>query len=172
MPTIVIGIIVILLGISFAYRFIRASVLGKVNYWAGFLPISIVSPLLIHIPPPPSPPVGKRSTGVHPVTGKRSLIREATGFWVHIVMGPIFLILSILFLTAGFDLVGLPGSETLNLILNGGNRLAPTAVTYDKRYTFQFPIFVRALKKFGKNVDTAQIPLPADKKLLNDPAPR
>ena len=173
MITIAIGIIVTLLGISFAYRFYRACVLGKVNYWAGFLPISIISPLLIHTLPPPPPPTGKRSTGTNKkVLPKRTLIREATGLWVHIIMAPLFLILSIVFLTAGFDLMGLPGTDALNYLLNGGNRLAPRAVTYDKRYTFQFPIFIRAINKFGKNVDTAQIPLPADKRLLDTPESR
>jgi hypothetical protein len=171
MPTVVIGIIVTLLGLSFAYRFYRACILGKVNYWAGFLPITIVSPFLFHAVPPPSPAPGKRSTGIHPVTGKRSLIREAAGLWVHLIMGPLFLILSVLFLSAGCDLMGLPGTDTLNYVLNGGNKLAPMAVTYDKRYTFQFPLFVRALKKFGKRADGAQIPLPSDKKLLRDEKP-
>jgi len=166
--TLIIGIIVTLLGISFVYRFYRAVILGKVNYWTGFLPITLVSPLLIHVPPPPSPQVGKRSDGIDPVTGKRTLIREAQGLWVHLIMGPIFLIFSILFLDAGCDLMGLPGTDTLNYLLNGGNKFAPIAVSYDKRYTFQFPIFVRAFKKLGKNVDTAQIPLPADKKLMED----
>jgi hypothetical protein len=84
-------------------------------------------------------------------------------------MGPIFLILSILFLAAGFDLVGLPGTNTLDYVLNAGNKLAPRAVTYDKRYTFRFPIFERSCKKFGQNASTVQIPEPRDQKLINTP---
>jgi hypothetical protein len=168
MPTIIIGIIVTLLGISFAYRFYRACVLGKVNYWTGFLPITIISPLLIHGLPPSAQPPKKQSSSKNAAPTKRTLIRETSGIWVHFVIAPIFLIFSILFLTAGSDLMGLPGTETLNYLLNGGNPLAPIAVTYDKRYTFQFPILVRAMKKFGKNVNTAQIPLPADKKLMEE----
>lgn len=179
-PPFVIGLIVTLFGLSFAYRCFRACVLGKVNYWSGFQgggffekaifgPLSFLSMLLIHTPPPPSPQLGKRSTGIDPKTGKRSLERETSGLWVHLIMGPIFLILSVLFLAAGCDFMGLPGTETLNFVMNGGNRLAPTAVAYDKRFTFQFPVIVRALKKFGTNMDKAQIPLPADKRLMDTP---
>ncbi len=167
--SLIIGIIVTLLGISFAYRCYRACVSGKINYWAGFLPLSIISLVLIHTPPPPSPVVGKkRPVNRDDPPPKRTLIREAQGLWVHFIMGPIYFAIAVLFIAAGCDLMGLPGIDTLNYLLNGGNKFAPVAITYDKRYHFQFPIFVRAMERFGKNINTVEIPLPADKKLLDD----
>ena len=43
----------------------------------------------------------------------------------------------------------------------------PLAVTYDKKYTFRFPFLVRAMKKFGRKMNHAQIPLPAEKRLTD-----
>jgi len=157
MVSILIGIVVFLIGCSFAYKFVRACVFGKFDYWAGFLPISIFSPLFVHAPPP---------------KGKRTLVRETSGLWVHLFIGPLFLVLSILAITAGCDLMGLSGTDTLNYILTGGNRMAPLAVTYDKRFTFQFPFLVRTAKRLGRIMGGAQIPLPADKRIIDSPAIR
>ncbi len=171
MPTtLLIGIVLILLGVSFAFKFVRACVLGKLDYWSGFLPFSIISPFFVHTvaPPPPLPSHAKVKDKLAD-KGKRSLVKEVSGIWIHTVVGPIFLVVSVLLLTAGFDLVGLPGSDTLNFIMNGGNPTAPRAVVYDKRYTFKFPILERSMKKVGRKMNHAQIPLPNDQRIIDTP---
>ena len=139
---IVIGWVIIILGGSFAWKCYRAVVQGKLTYWQGFLPLSIISPLLVHIK-------AKENT----------LLKDTTGLWVHLLMGPLFFVLSILFLAVGADLVGFAGTDTLNLILGGGNPTAPPVIVYSKNYTFRFPIFVRVANKFRKSVNSVFIPL-------------
>lgn len=139
---IVIGWVLMILGGSFAWKCYRALVQGKLTYWQGFLPFSIISPLLVHT---------KVKEG--------TLLKDTTGLWVHLLMGPVFFILSTLFLAIGADLAGFPGTDTLNLILGCGNPTAPPAIVYNKNYSFSFPIFVRAAHKFEKSINTVIIPL-------------
>ncbi len=163
------GGVLVLLGISFAFKFVRASVMGRLDYWSGFLPISIISPIFVHTTaPPPINTLTKPKLSTEPPP-KKTLIKEASGLWVHLVIGPLFLVLSVLLLSAGFDQMGLPGTDTLNFILNGGDTAAPLAVTYDKKYTFQFPCLVRAMKRFGRRMNSAQIPLPSNQRLVDSP---
>lgn len=117
-----IGVMLIIIGCSFFYKMWQAMVKGRVQYWSGFLPITIISPWLIHGP-----------------QGKRSLIKEAEGLWVHMIFGPIFLITTVLTLGAGCDLAGLPGTKLLNYLLTGGK--GNIAVEFDRHTGYRFPIF-------------------------------
>ncbi len=146
---IMVGWVLMILGFSFGYKCFRAAVYGKMTYWSGFLPISIISPFFVHIPARPG-----------------TLIKETTGLWVHFLIGPIFLICAVLLLALGGDLAGFPGTDTLNLIIGGGNPLAPPAIIYNKNNGFSFPIFSRVAGKFGKSFNTVLIPLSEDSKLF------
>jgi|GEM_PF-426764 len=129
------GILVIVLGFSFIWKGWQAMVLGRFYYWSGFLPATLVSPWLIHLPP-----------------SKRSLVKQKEGMLAHMVLGPSFMLCAILFICAGTDLMGLPGTKTLNVIINGGNQAAPTAVSFDEntgRYTF--PIVNKTWTKVYRN---------------------
>jgi len=146
------GLFLIVLGGSFSYKFFMASVLGRLTYWRGFLPLTIISPWFTHLPP-----------------GKRTLVKHTQGLWVHILMGPIFLICAALCFSAGADYIGLPGTETMNYILNGGNITRPTCVTFDKtHFRFGFPLLVRSGTILGKKIDKFQIDEKEDQKLLHD----
>lgn len=132
---IVIGVLVMILGVSFGWKAFQAMVKGKLKYWEGFLPFTLMSLFTLHGP-----------------SGKRSLIKETEGLWVHIVMGPIYMITSVLVICAGADLANLPGTTTLNMVLNGGK--AGTAVSFDKHYGYKFPILARAYPVFKKLFST------------------
>jgi len=148
---IVIGWVLMILGGSFAWKSIRAAVQGKLTYWSGFLPITVLSPFFVH---------SKAKDG--------TLIKDATGLWVHFLMGPVFLVLSALFIAIGADLAGFPGTDTLNLIIGGGNPTAPPAIVYNKNYNFRFPIFSRVGHKLLQSLNTFVVPINEKDKLLQD----
>ena len=130
-----IGVVVIVLGCSFIYKGWLAMVLGRFYYWSGFLPMTLISPWVIHVPP-----------------SKRSLIKTKEGMLAHMVIGPSFMFCAILCICAGADLVGLPGTKTLNIIVNGGDQARPTAISFDEntgRYTF--PIVTITWTKVYRN---------------------
>jgi hypothetical protein len=127
MPSILLAILCLVLGISFAYKCILAVFFGKVTYWEGFLPISLISPLFIHLPP-----------------GKNSLIKTLQSWWVHITAGPIFFLISLVLLATGADQMGMPGTDSINTILTLGRNDVPPAITYSKESGYKFPIFVQA----------------------------
>jgi hypothetical protein len=145
---IALGIVLVLLGCSFAYKFVLAAVMGRTSYWSGFLPISVVSPFFLHLP-----------------AGKRSLIRQAEGLWIHLLMAPIFLILAVLCLAAGADELGVPGTAALNWVLNGADTYKPNAVIFDKRSGYRFPIMTRAYNVFSERFNRAKVPLQDKDKL-------
>jgi hypothetical protein len=150
---IALGVLVIVLGGSFAYKFFLACVLGKVSYWHGFLPITIVSPLLTHLP-----------------SGEKSLVKKTQGIWVHIVMSPIFLICMVLCFAVGTDLTGLPGVQTLNWVLNGCDDSKPAAVQFShSSYALKFPLLVKAGVHIGKIIDKFQFPEKQEDKLVQQP---
>src|ERR1700677_3291640 len=109
-----VGVLLMVLGISFIWKAFQAMIKGRVKYWDGFLPFTIISPWIVHLP-----------------AGKNSLIKWNEGLWVHLIMGPLFMFSAILCICAGADLTTLPGTATLNLVLNGG-KAGSDAVTFDK----------------------------------------
>jgi hypothetical protein len=129
------GIVVVLLGLSYGYKGWNAMVLGHFYYWSGFLPATLVSPWLIHLPP-----------------GKRSLVKKKEGMLAHMVIGPSFMLCCILFICAGSDLLGLPGTKNLNLVINGFNQAAPTSISFDENTgRYAFPIVNKSWNKVYKN---------------------
>lgn len=150
-----IGIALIILGCSFAYKAFTAVFMGKVRYWSGFLPFTIISPLFIHLPP-----------------SKRSLIREGQGMWVYLFMGPIFVVLSWLLIEGGADILGLPATETINLLINHGDRVRPPAITFDKiHYRYTFPLITRNATLLYEKLSKYEMPLADKDKLLPSHTP-
>ncbi len=133
---IILGLLVIAVGISFIWKGWLASVLGRFTYWSGFLPFTIISPWLVHLP-----------------QGKRSLIKTKEGMLAHMVMGPSFFLCAVLCICAGADLVGWPGTYYLNLVINGGDTSKPTSISFNERNgKYDFPLLKRASAKFYHQV--------------------
>lgn len=129
----VFGIFLMVLGISFAYKTYSAGIQGRVMYWEGFLPFTLISPFILHIP-----------------GGKKSLIKPAEGLWVHAVMAPIFGVLAILCFAAGADYAGLPGVASLNVAMNGFKWGRADSIVFNRRTGYQFPIIPRSAKTLAK----------------------
>jgi hypothetical protein len=124
---VLLAILCLALGVSFAWKCIQAVFLGKVTYWSGFLPISLISPLFIHLPP-----------------GKNSLIKTTQSWWVHVTAGPIFFLVGLVLIATGADQLGMPGTDSINDILTLGRSDVPPAITFNKQDGYRFPIFVHA----------------------------
>jgi hypothetical protein len=131
----VVGVILIVLSFSFAYKTYLALIKGRLLYWDGFLPATILSPWILHLPPK---------------NPKNSLSKYKEAMWVHVVMGPVFLISSLLCLGAGIDLIGLPGTRMINLAIAGGKEGRPPAIVFDKKSGYRFPIIPRTANQLGK----------------------
>ena len=131
------GLFLIVLGISFGWKFIQASFLGKVNYWGGiekvhwlFHPITIfVTPIFVHTPP-----------------SAKNLIKTRQAGYVHLFWGPIFFLTSLMLLVSGADFLGLPGTSAMNFVLTCGRSDIPPAITYQPPFTYKFPILKKARK--------------------------
>jgi hypothetical protein len=153
------GFAILVLGLSFTWKFIQAAFLGKVTYWTGlekfgflFAPLTLfISPMLCHLPYDP----------------KKSLIQERQQLWVHLIFGPVFFISSLMCLTSGFDLLGLPGSTSLNTILTLGRHDIPQCIVYTPPAgtnligNYRFPFVKKATKVVLKALT---IKVPEDKK--------
>jgi hypothetical protein len=149
---IALGLLLVVLGCSFAYKFFLATVFGRVSYWTGFLPLTLLSPFFIHIP-----------------GSKRSLIRYSQGLWVNLLMGPVFLILSVLLIAAGIDIAGFPGTDSLNFLLNHGEKGRSPSIIFDKtHHVYRFPFLDRSYKLAKETFDKWQVPLAEKEKLLED----
>lgn len=133
-----IGALVLALGCSFVYKGWNALVLGRCHYWSGFLPFTVISPWLLHLPPK-----------------QGSLVKLREGMLCHMVIGPLFFITSFFFLIPGLDmLTGGYGTKMSNMILNAGDSTKPTAMIYAPPLNYKFPIMARASKTFGKLFNT------------------
>ena len=139
-----VGILLMAVGVSFFYKAIIALVKGRVEYWTGFLPLTIISPFLIHLP-----------------GSKNSLIKCAEGMWVVAVMAPLFIVLSVLCSLAGAEYAGMPAVESMNSALHGGTD-GTAVIAFSKTHGFAFPVLAHAspaLKNvFGSaiNLDSKQ----------------
>ena len=69
-------------------------------------------------------------------------------------MGPLFFLTAMACLLFGADLVGLPGSDTANLILAAGDRSKPKAIIYSPPISYRWPIAIRAGKQIDKIFQT------------------
>ncbi|HEY9685018.1 MAG TPA: hypothetical protein V6C86_25800 [Oculatellaceae cyanobacterium] len=134
-----VGIALMVLGVSFFYKAAVALVNGRMAYWTGFLPLTVISPFLIHLP-----------------GSKNSLIKFAEGMWVVAIMSPIFLVLSVLCALSGAEYAGMPAVESINSALHGGTD-GTAVIAFSKTHGFAFPLLAHsspALKKvFGSSID-------------------
>lgn len=138
---IAIGLLILAIGFSFAWKGWTGCVLGRFNYWSGFLPLTMISPWLVHLP-----------------KGERSLVKTKEGMLAHVFLGPSFFFCSVLFICAGADMVGLPGTNTLNSIINGFDSSKPVAVSFDSTTgRYDSPLLRKASKKWFKMFFTTQI---------------
>ncbi len=129
------------LGGSFFYKAFLALFWGRTRYWHGFLPISLVSPIFLHLP-----------------SSERSPVKTTHQWWVHILLGPLFLFLGLGCLASGADLLGMPGTPTVNSILtlgqenvvgkDGKTRRVRPLIVFDKDRGYSFPLFKRLRKRF------------------------
>lgn len=133
-----VGIALMALGVSFFYKAAVALINGRMAYWVGFLPLTIISPFLIHLP-----------------GSKNSLIKFAEGMWMIAVMAPIFLVLSVLCALSGAEYAGLPAVERVNTALHGGSD-GSAVIAFSKTRGFAFPLLAHsspALRRvFGSSI--------------------
>ncbi len=134
-----VGIALMVLGVSFFYKAVVAIVSGRMPYWSGFLPLTIISPFLIHLP-----------------GSKNSLIKFAEGMWVMAIMAPTFLVLSVLCALSGAEYAGMPAVECVNSALHGGTD-GSALIAFSKTRGFAFPLLAHsspALKRvFGTSIE-------------------
>jgi len=131
-----VGILLMVLGISFFYKSAIAGIRGSMAYWAGFLPLTIISPFLIHLP-----------------SRKNSLVKTTEGMWVHIVMAPAFFALGFFCFLAGAEYTGLPAVEATNTALSGGKAGHPL-LTFNKSSGFAFPVLIRSSPSLTRIMQT------------------
>lgn len=133
------GVVLMAVGVSFFYKAVIALMKGRMEYWTGFLPLTIISPFLIHVP-----------------GSKNSLIKFAEGMWVVAVMAPIFLVLSVLCMLSGAEYAGMPAVENMNTALHGGTD-GTAVIAFSKTHGFAFPVLAHsspALKRiFNSSID-------------------
>ncbi|CAN5407721.1 hypothetical protein BH10CYA1_BH10CYA1_01160 [soil metagenome] len=128
-----VGIVLMALGVSFFYKAVIALVKGRMEYWTGFLPLTMISPFLIHLP-----------------GSKNSLIKFAEGMWVVAAMAPLFAVLSVLCTLSGAEFAGMPAVENMNYALHGGTE-GTAVIAFSKTHGFAFPLLAHtspALKRF------------------------
>ena len=133
----IVGVVLILLSVSFFYKAWLATIRGKVTYWDGFLPLTLISPWTVHLP-----------------AGKNSLVKTKEGLWIHCVMSPLFFLSSFLCFVAGMEFCGWPGADICNSALHGGKAGGMPLVLFDKRQGFHFPLLVYGGEKIGKLFST------------------
>jgi hypothetical protein len=155
------GVLLIVLGVSFGYKFFQASMFGKVTYWAGlekvhwlFVPVTVfLTPVFVHTP-----------------AKENNLIKTRTAGWVHLFWGPIFFLTSLMLMVSGADLLKLPGTQAMNWLLTGGRSDIPPAITYQppppgalKLGEYKFPFLKRVRRTVFKLI-TADVFLDEKKK--------
>jgi hypothetical protein len=127
------GVFLVLLGCSFGYKCYQALIKGRLLIWRGWMPFTLASPFVNHLPP-----------------GKNSLLQYKEAMWIHVIMGPMFFFLSVLCIAAGVDYIGFPGTEVVNSAMTGGKLGAAPAIVFNKRTGYAFPFFPHAVAHFGK----------------------
>ncbi len=129
-----IGIVLILMGFIYIHKSYMAGIQGKMWYWQGFLPFTLISPWVCVFPPK-----------------EKSLIKYKEAMWVHAFFGPIFFFSAVIALSAGFDLTGLPGTKTTNSMFTYFLPDKTPLMVFDKNhYRMQFPAIVSNGKKLAK----------------------
>lgn len=147
------GVVLMLMGAGYLYKAFIAIVQGRLWYFSGFLPFTIVSPWFVFAPP------DERKSN--------SLAKVKDAIWVPIFFGPIFVICSILCLSAGADLANLPGTSTTNRILTSWTSDKTPVIVFDKKhYKMQFPAMVKTANKISKMFFNRTVEIKEQDKLL------
>jgi hypothetical protein len=133
------GVILILLGLFYLFRMYQALVKGKVTYWAGWAPVTLISPWICLVNANP-----------------KSLVKSKEGMWVHLFMAA-------LAICAGLDLIGLPGVSYLNDAFGGAH--GPKAITFSLRNGYNFPFIGKAVVNFGKAMASGQMGVDKEKQM-------
>jgi hypothetical protein len=120
--SLVVGILLMLLGSSFLYKAAMAGTRGTMQYWSGFLPLSLISPFVLHLP-----------------ASKNSLVKRAEGLWVYLLMAPLFGFTAFFCLMAGAEFAGMPAVNTFNQAVHGGRAGAPV-ILFSASKGFSFPV--------------------------------
>jgi hypothetical protein len=121
----------------YAIKFWMASVFGKTDYWQGLEPFGWwFKPFTILITP----------FFCWTQASEKKLIRTMTGAWIHLYWGPVFFLASLMFMVAGADFMGLPGSSFMNTVLTFGGRTGKAAIVYTPPFGYKFPILKKARK--------------------------
>jgi hypothetical protein len=140
------GVVLILLGCFYLFRMYQALVKGKITYWAGWGPVTLISPWTCLVNANP-----------------KSLVKSKEAMWVHIIMTPAFLISAALCICAGLDLIGLPGTSYLNDAFGGAH--GPKAITFSLRNGYNFPFIGKAIVGFGRAMASGQMGIDKDKQM-------
>lgn len=128
------GIVLMIMGCVYFHKSFMAGVQGKMWYWQGFLPFTLISPWIVVFPP-------KENT----------LCKVKEAMWVHAFFGPVFFASAVVALSAGADLTGLPGTKTTNWMFTYFLPDKTPLIVFDKQhYRIYFPAVVTTSKKLAK----------------------
>lgn len=131
------GVVLMLVGLGYLFKAFIAIGQGRLWYWTGFLPLTLISPWLIFNPP------NERK--------EKSLSKVKEALWVPLFFGPMFLFCSFCCLVAGADLANLPGSKMTNNFLTSWTSDKTPIVVFDKKhYKMQFPAAIKTANKITK----------------------
>jgi hypothetical protein len=140
-----------LISVSCFCKCYNALIKGRITYCSAFLPeLTFLSALII-------PPW---------IFAKSSFMRTKEHFWVHVVCGPLFFVLTACTLIVGSDYAGLGGTDFLNLAFSGGNENCQQAIIFSRRSGYQFPIVVLSAKNINKLLNSHV--LLADREVASD----
>lgn len=130
----IVGILLMIMGLVYFHKSFMAGVQGKLWYWQGFLPFTLISPWIVVFPPK-----------------EKTLCKVKEAMWVHAFFGPIFFASAIIALSTGADLTGLPGTKTTNSMFTYFLPDKTPLIVFDKtHYRVQFPAVVRTSQKLAK----------------------
>jgi hypothetical protein len=130
----IVGILLMVMGLVYFHKSFMAGVQGKMWYWQGFLPFTLISPWIVVFKPK-----------------ENSLCKEKEAMWVHAFFGPAFFCSAIIALSAGADMANLPGTATTNKLFTMFLPDKTPLIVFDKKhYRMQFPAVVTTSKKLAK----------------------
>ena len=133
----VLGIVLIIFGGGYLFKAFVAVFQGRIWYWDGFLPLTIISPFLVFCPP------NERKAN--------AIAKVKDALWAPIFFGPVFLILGVVMMSAGADLANLPGTSTTNRVLTCWTSDKTPVIVFDKKhYKMQFPAVVKTANKISR----------------------
>lgn len=147
------GVILMIMGAGYLFKAFVAIAQGKIWYWSGFLPLTVISPWLIFCPP------NERK--------EKGIAKVKDAIWAPIFFGPVFTILGIVCLSAGADMANLPGTATTNRLLTSWTSDKTPVIVFDKKhYKMQFPAAMKTAGKISKLIFNTQADIKEQDKLL------